>query len=96
MLERAVPLACCLPVGTTYRGLEKVCIGTTYQHVSATWHIRYTYHVCACTSQVLSKDLRTVRALVEDVVMQLGAAGGALRPGALHDTATAMEAIHET
>lgn len=46
--------------------------------------------------QVLSKDLRTVRALVEDVVTQLGAAGGELRPAALHDAATAMEAIHET
>ncbi|KXZ49649.1 hypothetical protein GPECTOR_20g506 [Gonium pectorale] len=59
--------------------------------------------------QVLSKDLRTVRALVEDVVRQLGSAGGAgggaggaaggagmLRHGALNDAAAAMEAIHET
>ena len=57
--------------------------------------------------QVLSKDLRTVRTLVEDVVRQLGsaqaggggaaaAAGGGVRLGAMHDAAAAMEAIHET
>ncbi|GIL74831.1 hypothetical protein Vretifemale_4634, partial [Volvox reticuliferus] len=51
--------------------------------------------------QVLSKDLRTVRTLVEDVVRQLGSAaggptGGGLRQGGLHDAAAAMEAIHET
>ncbi|GLI69495.1 hypothetical protein VaNZ11_014129 [Volvox africanus] len=51
--------------------------------------------------QVLSKDLRTVRTLVEDVVRQLGSAaggpgGGSLRQGGLHDAAAAMEAIHET
>lgn len=31
--------------------------------------------------QVLSKDLRTVRSLVEDVVRQLGAQGGQGTPG---------------
>ncbi|GLC36258.1 hypothetical protein PLESTB_000603400 [Pleodorina starrii] len=57
--------------------------------------------------QVLSKDLRTVRTLVEDVVRQLGSTaggggggaaggGGGLRQGGLHDAAAAMEAIHET
>ncbi|GBF99515.1 hypothetical protein Rsub_11949 [Raphidocelis subcapitata] len=48
--------------------------------------------------QVLSKDLRTVRELVEDVVAQLGAsAGGASLSGAkVHDAAAALEAIHDS
>ncbi|KAI8470000.1 MAG: hypothetical protein J3K34DRAFT_521683 [Monoraphidium minutum] len=50
------------------------------------------------TVQVLSKDLRTVRGLVEDVVAQLGAsAGGASLSGAkVHDAAAALEAIHDS
>ncbi len=50
---------------------------------------------------MLSKDLRTVRTLVEDVVRQLGSAAagggaGGVRLGAINDAAAAMEAIHET
>lgn len=46
--------------------------------------------------QVLSKDLKTVRQLVEDTVRQLGAGLGAASGNLVHDACGAMESIHDT
>ncbi|WIA42046.1 hypothetical protein OEZ86_009334 [Tetradesmus obliquus] len=47
--------------------------------------------------QVLSKDLLTVRQLVEDVVAQLGgsAGGASLSGAAVHDTCAAVDTMHD-
>jgi hypothetical protein len=51
----------------------------------------------SCYVQVLSKDLLTVRQLVEDVVAQLGgsAGGASLSGAAVHDTCAAVDTMHD-